>query len=100
MRQRYQSELKRRISYILSFKSSDPRVKGVCVRDVVLSKDMRFAKVYVSVLDEAKADDALYALDAAEGFIRKNLSSDMPWRFAPNLEFVLYKELDFGNGKN
>ncbi len=97
MRNRYQSELKKSISQILIFRSQDPRVKEVSVQDVVLSKDMRFAKVYISVIDEDKADEVLYALDCAEGFIRKNLSDDMPWRFAPNLEFVLYKEIDFGN---
>ena len=52
----------------------DPRLSLCSVTDVVLSRDYRHAKVYISVIGEPQhREDCLKALQSASGFIRHEL---------------------------
>jgi ribosome-binding factor A len=66
--------LKQEISSILFHKMKDPRLSLCTITDVVLSRDYRHAKVYVSVLGEPQhREDCINALNSASGFIRHEL---------------------------
>ncbi len=82
------STLKREISIIVHDELKDPRLGFVTITRVELTKDLRFAKVYFSVLgkdeDYAKTKQAL---DSGMGFIRRLIGQRIPLRFTPEIMF-------------
>lgn len=75
----------------------DPRVGFVTVTDVEVSPDLRHAKVFVSVLGDAKArEQAIKGLISARGFIRRELTAQITLRHIPDLSFFLDESLDRG----
>jgi ribosome-binding factor A len=80
--------IKEEISLLLQRELKDPRLGFVSVTDVETSKDLRQAKVYVSVLggdEQWKASMA--ALTSARGFIRNWLRQHLDLRVTPELDF-------------
>ena len=80
--------IKEEISTLLMRELKDPRLGFVTVTDVETSKDLRSAKVFVSVLGgEAQWTASLQALMNARGFIRHWLRDHLDLRVTPVLEF-------------
>jgi len=80
--------IKEEISHLLQRELKDPRLGFVTVTEVVVSKDLRDAKVYVSVLGtEAEWRTSLEALASARGFIRNWLAPRLRMRSIPHLTF-------------
>ncbi len=80
--------LKEEVSLLLQRELKDPRLGFVTVTEVETSKDLRMAKVFVSVLgDEAKWASSLAALASARGFIRSWLRGHLELRVTPDLDF-------------
>ncbi|MFQ5897718.1 MAG: 30S ribosome-binding factor RbfA [Candidatus Methylomirabilia bacterium] len=80
--------IKEEISGLLQRELKDPRIGFVTVTDVEVSKDLRTAKVYVSVLgSEEQWRSTLTALESAKGFIRNWLRQHLTLRVTPALSF-------------
>ncbi|MFQ5520774.1 MAG: 30S ribosome-binding factor RbfA [Candidatus Methylomirabilia bacterium] len=80
--------IKEEISGLLHRELKDPRIGFVTVTDVEVSKDLRTAKVYVSVLGpEEQWRSTLTALESARGFIRNWLRQHLTLRVTPTLVF-------------
>ena len=80
--------VKEEISAVLQRELKDPRLGFVSVTEVETSKDLRTAKVFVSVLgDESKWAGSLTALSSARGFIRHWLRQHLDLRVTPDLDF-------------
>lgn len=80
--------LKEEISYLLQRELKDPRLGFVTVTEVVVSKDLRVGKVFVSVLgSEDQWRASLVALESARGFIRNWLAPRLRMRAVPHLTF-------------
>ena len=80
--------IKEEVSMLLHRELKDPRLGFVTVTEVDTSKDLRQAKVFVSVLggdDQWKASMA--ALTSARGFIRNWLRQHLDLRVTPELVF-------------
>lgn len=76
---------------------NDPRICGTyCVTHADVTRDLRFAKVYVSVLEDDKADDMIKALKKAAGFIRRELSFRVDLRYTPELLFERDRNIAYG----
>jgi ribosome-binding factor A len=68
----------------------DPRIKNVTVISAEASADMKTAKVYVSVMGDAKTEAlSLKGLNAAKGFIQSKIADRLQTRFTPVLTFVV-----------
>ncbi len=68
----------------------DPRLGFVTVTEVRMTSDLREARIYVSVMgDDQQQSDSLKALEAAAGFLRRELSHRMQLRRVPSLRFEL-----------
>ncbi len=64
----------------------DPRVQGVNISEVVVSKDLSYATVYISVIGEEDIQrSALTALRRASGHIRSQIAQRIHLRYAPEL---------------
>lgn len=80
--------IKEEISLLLQRELKDPRLGFVTVTEVDTSRDLRTAKVFVSVLgDEAQWTASLTALASARGFVRNWLRQHLDLRVTPELEF-------------
>ena len=76
---------------------NDPRISGTyCVTRADVTRDLRYAKVYVSVLEDDKADEMLKALKKAAGFIRRELGFRVDLRYTPELIFERDKNIAYG----
>ena len=71
----------------------DPRVHGlVSVTAVDTTPDLRYAKIYVSVLDKSDVKEVVKGLKSAGGYLRRALSL----RYTPELQFVEDDSIDTG----
>ncbi|MBQ9492905.1 MAG: 30S ribosome-binding factor RbfA [Oscillibacter sp.] len=87
---RINEEIQRELSALIR-QLKDPRVNTVgmvSVTRVDTSADLRYAKVYVSVLDKSREKDALKGLKSASGFLRRELGRALRLRYTPELQFV------------
>lgn len=68
----------------------DPRIKNVTVISAEPSSDMRTAKVYVSVMGDAKTEAlSLRGLESAKGFIQSKVADRLQTRYTPVLTFLI-----------
>jgi ribosome-binding factor A len=85
---RVSEAIREEVSLILHEKVKDPRLGFVTVTRVELAPDMRFAKVFFSVLGGAEDYKKTYdALESAKGFIRSLVAERINLRLAPELAF-------------
>jgi len=86
--QRVADLVKNEISLLLLRKSKDPRLLNVTIVEVIVSKDLRRAKVFYSVIgNEQKVQQAAAGLKSAKGFIRSHLARELDLRVTPELVF-------------
>ena len=94
---RLAEEMKREISDILRDEIKDPRVGFVSVTRVEVSSDLRYARIFVSVLgDQAERRELEKALKKAGGFIRSQLAHRIRLRYTPELTFKLDESIEHG----
>ena len=80
--------IKEEVSTLLQRELKDPRLGFVTVTDVETAKDLRVAKVFVSVLgDERQWATSLAGLASARGFVRNWLRQHLDLRVTPEIEF-------------
>lgn len=66
----------------------DPRIQGVTITDVKLSKDLRNARVYYSVIGDSKRQETvLEGLRSARGVIKREVGRHLQLRYMPEIEF-------------
>ena len=76
----------------------DPRVAEtmISVTHVETTPDLRYAKVYVSFLQEDKAADAMKGLKSAGGYLRRELGRTLNLRYTPELVWTLDDSITYG----
>jgi len=85
------------ISQILLRKVKDPRVRHVTISDVDVARDLKTAKVYVSVfLEEIDKDEVLDGLNRAAGYIRSELFHLLRFKSIPRLIFKWDPSIEYG----
>lgn len=87
---RINEEIQRELSDQLR-RLKDPRVSQtgmVSITRVDTTGDLRYARVYISVLDKSQEKDVLQGLKSAAGFLRWELGHALQLRYTPQLQFV------------
>ena len=76
----------------------DPRVQDtmISITHVETTPDLRWAKVYVSFLQEERAKDALKGLQSAGGYLRRELGRALNLRYTPELNWALDDSITYG----
>lgn len=86
--ERIASVIKRSVALIIETELSDPRIYGVSVVDVTVSRDLKFATVYVYIDGDDQA--VLDALRNSAGYVRKLFAeSNRDMRVVPNFKFEI-----------
>lgn len=89
-RQRVNDLLQKALANLLLQDMSDDRFRLVTITSVDVSRDLSFAKIYVSVLmdDDLKIKDTVKALNNATKSLRYNLAQAVKLRIVPEIKFV------------
>ena len=94
---RISEEVRREVDRIIREDLSDPRVGGTfSVTRAEVTRDLRHAKIYVSVLEDDKREGMMAALKKAAGFIRRELGHNIIIRYSPELTFVSDENIAYG----
>ena len=78
----------RTLALAISREFKDPRIGMVTVMDVRITPDLKFARVYITILEEEKKNETLKILNEAAGFFRRYLASTLQLRTIPHVRFV------------
>lgn len=97
--QRLNRAIQQEISRLLEKDINDPRLSGlISITGVITSEDLRHVRVYVSILgDEETRTQALKGFTAASGFIKKEVSTNLRLRRAPELSFEYDDSIERGS---
>jgi ribosome-binding factor A len=83
------------VSWILARRVKDPRIRMTTITGVDVSPDLLQAKVFFSVHgEEAAWTSTQEGLEAAAGFIRRELGGRLRLRRVPELTFVADRSLE------
>jgi ribosome-binding factor A len=86
--QRVAERIRKELSEILLYEVTDPRLEGVTVTDVVVDRELEYARVFVSTVEgSVREEEVLEGLTRAAGFLRFNLSQRIDLRAFPQLRF-------------
>jgi ribosome-binding factor A len=95
--ERVNESVKREICMIVQRELGDPRLEFASISRVEVSRDLRHAKIFFSVLgDELSAAHATDGFEAAKGFIKRRLSQRIQMKFMPELNFIYDKSFSSG----
>ena len=94
-----QAEFRRVLSEIINTEIKDPRVSQMTsVTHVELSRDLKYAKAYISVYDtEKKRKSTIETLTHAEHYIKNEIGARMKMRRLPEITFVLDTSIEYSS---
>ena len=68
----------------------------ISITRVETTPALRYTKVYVSFLQEDKANDAMKGLKSAAGYLRRQLGTNLRLRYAPEIVWSLDDSITYG----
>jgi ribosome-binding factor A len=90
---RVSDAMQRELALLIQREMADPRVQWVTISAVKLTRDMAYAKVYFTLMDEAEKESVAAVLNSASGFLRGLLAKKISLRHTPQLEFLFDETL-------
>lgn len=98
---RIEADIKYYLSKIIAEELNSPNITGmITVTSVKVTKDLEFAKVYVSIFGSKSEDKCLEQLKNCKGFVRKSLASKLKARNIPQILFELDDSMEYGSHMN
>lgn len=93
------TEFKRALSEIIRTDIDDPRVSEMAsVTHVDLTRDLKYAKVYISVYDtDKKKKSTIETLTHAQHFIKNEVGRRIRIRRLPEIKFILDTSIEYSN---
>lgn len=86
--ERIAERIREELSEILIYDSSDPRLSGIFVTEVLVDRELAYANIYVSAVEGiSRAEEIIAALQHAKGYLRFELSQRIELRTFPDLRF-------------
>ncbi|MFR2571374.1 MAG: 30S ribosome-binding factor RbfA [Clostridia bacterium] len=94
---RIDEEYRKELSQIIGYELKNPNVTGlISVTRVRVTSDLKFAKVYVSILNSKNIKNTLAGLKKSSGYIRTELAKRVNLRNTPELIFELDDSMEYG----
>lgn len=94
---RIDEELRKEISNIISFEIKNPDATGlISVTKVKITPDLKYAKVYISMLNSKSKEKTLEALKKSSGYIRSEIAKRINLRITPELVFEEDDSMEYG----
>ena len=93
---RINEEIQRELSDLIR-SLKDPRVQTLLsITRVDTTPDLRYSKIFISVLEENRQQEVLRGLKSAGGWLRRELGARLQLRYTPELVFTLDDSLKYG----
>jgi ribosome-binding factor A len=94
---RIDEELKKEISQIITYELKNPNITGmISVTKAKITPDLKYAQVYVSILNSKNVKETLAGLKKSSGFIRTIIAKRINLRITPEIIFVLDDSMEYG----
>ena len=88
---------RKELSQIISYDLKNPNVTGmISVTKVKVTTDLKYAKVYVSILNSKNIKETMDGLKKSSGFIRSELAKRINLRNTPELIFEIDDSIEYG----
>jgi len=95
--ERVNEQMRREVSIMLRQDFQDPRLLLVTILHVEVSKDLRHAVIYYSVLgDDKKVVEVGGVLEKVRGYVRKLVGERVPMRYTPEIRFEYDQSVAYG----
>jgi len=89
------------VSVLLQRDMKDPRIGFVTVTQVEVTQDLKYARIFVSVMGTPEEQkDTMTALAAGRGFIRREIAPRMSIRAVPEIQFKLDRGIEYSDRIN
>ncbi len=85
---RINSQLQREISHILASVIKEDRVRDAIITSVDCTRDLKFAKVYYTTLEDKGRQGLAKALERVSSAVRRTLGQQLRLRTVPELQFL------------
>ena len=93
---RISQECHKAIDRIIRDELNDPRIGGTwSIVRCEVTRDLRYCKVRVSILEAEKRKDMMTALKKAAGFVRRELGRNVDLRYVPEIQFELDTNIEY-----
>ncbi len=94
---RIDEELKKEISNVISYDLKNPNITGlISVTKAKITPDLKYAQIYVSILNSKNTKETLAALKKSSGFVRTEVAKRINLRITPEIIFVLDDSIEYG----
>ena len=93
---RISEEVHKAIDRIIRDELNDPRIGGTwSIVRCEVTRDLRYAKVRISVLEADRRKGMMEALNRAAGFVRRQLGREVDLRYVPEVQFELDTNMEY-----
>ena len=94
---RINEEIQRELSDLLR-ELKDPRVHKtmLSITRVETTPDLRYCKVYVSLLDKEFTKETIAGLKSSSGYLRRELGRSLNLRYTPEIQWSLDDSITYG----
>ena len=92
-------ELKKEIGHIISLELNNSALKKglISVTKVNTSSDLKYARVYVSMINIGNKKEALKALKKSSGFVRTEIAKKVNLKYTPEIIFEFDESIEYGD---
>lgn len=88
--------LKEELSQIIREELKDPRIGFVTITRVDITADLRYARVYVSIMGEEKEKKKTFrGLESARGFMKRIIGDRIRMRYTPEIVFKIDDSIEY-----
>ena len=95
--ERIEEEIKKVVSKVIGQELKDPRLTGlISVTKVSVTKDLKYCKVFVSMLGTNNIDEAMNALKSGSGIVRKEIGNNIRMHSTPEVIFEFDNSIEYG----
>ena len=95
--ERIEEEIKKIAGTIIDRELKDPRLSGIIsVTKVYVSRDLKYCKIFVSMLGTKDEKEAMDALKSSAGYIRREIGNGIRMHSTPEVKFELDDSMEYG----
>ena len=95
--ERIEEEIKKVASHVIDQELKDPRLSGlISITKVSVTKDLKYCKIFVSILGSQDIDETMKALKSGAGVVRKAIGDNIRMHSTPEVKFEFDDSLEYG----
>lgn len=95
--ERIEEEIKKVVSKVIGQELKDPRLTGlISVTKVHVTKDLKYCKIFVSILGTKETEKVIDALKSGSGIVRREIGASIRMHSTPEVIFEYDDSMEYG----